>query len=1118
MATAVPFSTLLDVLRTRGLAIGLTDYRDLALLLSRYDGSRPEELRTAIAALLARDRIERSLIADCFDQLFVPGRSQPIESQPEDVSTAPEPTPVRRSLWQRIVDRPYVNGIAAASLLLAAILAGPIARAWRSAVDLPPIPDAPPVWTQPPSGPLMRPDPPAIPRAPEDPPPVLRPRWSTLFVPGAIALVATLGLRAGRRSILRRWSQLRSARQSQAASIAGPRFYRWRVDRRVGAIPRAVVEEIATMLARRHEVVRTGTHLDVGLTIRRTLDAGLFPRLVYQPPCRTLPLLVLRDVSPEMRPWTHRIDCLLEDLGRLGVPMWCWSFDVSASYVWRSINDPGMPLATLARTVDDAALMVISTGAGLQAARVDAPEGSWIRLLEKWPARTWVTPLTSRAHWRRELADVPMNVWPMTPNGLTAAARDLLFDATHRPTAPLDALAGARRVGADDLERVKRLVALVPPPTPVRVVEALRARFTPDVPVDVVLPLLALNESLDTSAVRLPEAERSRLIESLRRDNPDREAEVRRFLLGLLEASEPPADSVAHMRWETDRAIHRAAIATLSGEDTARELAPLAALAEGPLADEVRARAAGAGAARLPLPRDRPATGAGRPPAILSRLTAADAGVAALAAAVAVLAFVAISGVDRTRLDHRHDVWTLAWDASRQSLVAAAAASNAPARNITLVRDGNPLATVSSIGQDGNTIVRDRVVDRGEAGAWYQLRAPIGQGRLALSNSTWVPGPAKSAVFIATFKSETGGTLPEVTYTLRGEAGGSINGRANEPVDAQPGLWWLSTSPPGYKPLYEQPVTIGSDRANRQEFKLTATAAPVLAVFQLDLRDVYGDAARPPLDVEFFFQDGRPIAKRSVPDTSNRQSQAGLSYMVDWKAIAGGYAPDAIDVRVASPLYQPAKFAMSVKPGVPSVVLRQLLYDPQRVRPRFESAAAKEIEARLYEMTGGKPLSDEAHANALNVFTVARTITVTLERPMGTFSRNLPALLSRIENVTATNVDASVASDVAAYLETWMRLQSRVTNRPNNRAQQSPVQQNQARVPVTQQLDIPTTRGAATLHLAFENSRAGGRLTMTLRPMSTADAHPYLVHQLLVREGYQPRMFRLEPFQPASAK
>src|SRR5207244_1430304 len=109
------------------------------------------------------------------------------------------------------------------------------------------------------------------------------------------------------------------------------------------------------------------------------------------------------------------------------------------------------------------------TGAGLRAARAEVAEQSWVRLLEKWPARTWVTPLTSRAHWRRELADVPMNVWPMTPGGLSAAARDLLFDATHRPTAPPDAIAGARRVSADDLERVKRLVALVPPPAPVRV-------------------------------------------------------------------------------------------------------------------------------------------------------------------------------------------------------------------------------------------------------------------------------------------------------------------------------------------------------------------------------------------------------------------------------------------------------------------------------------------------------------------------------------------------------------------------------------------------------------------------------------------------------------------------
>src|SRR5438445_207188 len=129
--------------------------------------------------------------------------------------------------------------------------------------------------------------------------------------------------------------------------------------------------------------------------------------------------------------------------------------------------------------------------------------------------------------------------------------------------------------GARRRIRARRSTHSRVPPTPFNVIEALRVRFTPDVPSDVILPLLAENESLDSSAVRLPDAEVTRLLAAIRRDNPDREIEVRRFLLGLLDASEPVRDSAAYLRWQADRALHEAIVAELTGQEPSGAIANL---------------------------------------------------------------------------------------------------------------------------------------------------------------------------------------------------------------------------------------------------------------------------------------------------------------------------------------------------------------------------------------------------------------------------------------------------------------------------------------------------------------------------------------------------------------
>ena len=79
------------------------------------------------------------------------------------------------------------------------------------------------------------------------------------------------------------------------------------------AVPRHVVDEVASILARRYEESRTATISTSRRACGRTLRSGLFPELVFEPPCRTRPVIVLQDIGREMRPWTATVNRFLGD-------------------------------------------------------------------------------------------------------------------------------------------------------------------------------------------------------------------------------------------------------------------------------------------------------------------------------------------------------------------------------------------------------------------------------------------------------------------------------------------------------------------------------------------------------------------------------------------------------------------------------------------------------------------------------------------------------------------------------------------------------------------------------------------------------------------------------------
>jgi hypothetical protein len=84
-------------------------------------------------------------------------------------------------------------------------------------------------------------------------------------------------------------------------------------------LPRADVEDAATILGRTFTPDALARQLDVRRSVRLTLRRGMLPQLVYKPRRTAQPILVLQDVSQEMRMWRPKIDTLLADLRERGV-------------------------------------------------------------------------------------------------------------------------------------------------------------------------------------------------------------------------------------------------------------------------------------------------------------------------------------------------------------------------------------------------------------------------------------------------------------------------------------------------------------------------------------------------------------------------------------------------------------------------------------------------------------------------------------------------------------------------------------------------------------------------------------------------------------------------------
>jgi uncharacterized protein with von Willebrand factor type A (vWA) domain len=702
----VPLGEFLWSLRQRGMAVSLRHYRSVERLLLRWPSTDVRLLRDAVASLIARDEQEIAEVRAAFDEWF------------DETPALPPPPPPKT---RRVPGSRLVLAVLVLILITISSVAGVKAWQWMHPPAQPPIhqkPSAPDAATHPPAPPALPPE----------------PRGDSTHVAAMAAALAALVILAGavaRRTRRRRVEWKRTYLNESLGEAAGPTRYEPAVKRAEPLIDRTWIEDVATIIGRGVDRDESSDHLDVEQSLRLTLRAGMRPQLAFEPPPRNAAVLILHDISSEMRPWREKVDAFVAELIRQRVAIERWFFDSDPSTVWSESFGQRVTLERLSGQRGHLSLLVISSGA---AGRL-ADEHASMAVLRRWNYRAWLNPVANVEYWPPALWHLPIRVWPLTRNGLRGMAWDLAHTSLSVPNELVDA---PRPVSADDVERMKRLIALVPSPT-LALADELRRRYAPDVPEEVVL-FLAAEGAFRGERYSLPKEDVVRLLAAGRIDAPSREKRVRNYLLDVLRDSEPEAGSVAHLRWQLDVAMQQMHVNEMNGDDHAQPVAVLGTLAEGPLREEVEAAAGILGsahpvartlrralrAAALRLPDVVPESVRTLPPRL------AWPGFAALpiAAVIAACTFAGLRPVGRGTGEALHHETRYQLTKAGKGAYSLSSIAKAP-EIAAIYADSRLLQRVSVPG----TLHVDA------DGVYLQARATLSTGQLALSNLVWVPKP-----------------------------------------------------------------------------------------------------------------------------------------------------------------------------------------------------------------------------------------------------------------------------------------------------------------------------------------------------------------------------------------
>jgi hypothetical protein len=734
---AVPFDAFLDLLRAKGYGIGLHEYAAMAALLEQWDRTHLTEFGDALAALIGRNAEEVDGIRRLFVEVYSPPPPRPRPPTPTELNPLP--------FWRK---RAWALALVAALVLI--VSAGvrffqtePVLPAEQPPV-VPPViaPSFDDAVTIPP------PPPPELPVAPRRVERRVAVEVLAATFLSALALFWSMKVREQKRAWLREaWSAVR-------ATLPGPYHYEELVRDQPARLARSDVDDAATLLGRVFNRIGQARELDVPRSLRATLRHGLLPVLITKPRRIAETVVVVQDVCQEMRLWQPKVEAFLADLRRQGVLLQRVYFDGDLSRVSDRPHRQTIPLETFLRDKTSVPIMIVSSGSGLAATLAD-PDQPWIRQLGDRGRTAWLNPVTDLRLWTRAFADLPIDVWPMTRQGLLEAARQLAGLEADTSAAARAQLAAAGRVTLEDIERLKRLASLVPHPTPT-LLNLLRHRYAPDVSDAALLHLMLQAEGPAAPIIRLDDDDVRRHLNDVRRENPDLEEAVRKTVLAILRDSEPVPGSAAHERWRIAVAVQQILLDEVSGArtDQTPSAETLRSLARGPMWQEVRdalriapdqsaaivqAEALAAGDGRTPDPPvgDERLALAGRMPWSWPGLR--ELVPAALTAALLLLGGLSLNALPLRNIGHIQDAYELSYaptpSASTPQLTLERLIEDVTIpQQVDLYRQDELFRAGLSLA-NGPTTVQLTAED---TGSYYQVRATLPEDNLALSKPVWV--------------------------------------------------------------------------------------------------------------------------------------------------------------------------------------------------------------------------------------------------------------------------------------------------------------------------------------------------------------------------------------------
>ncbi|WP_437321772.1 hypothetical protein [Sorangium sp. So ce385] len=588
-----PFDDLLDEVKRSGVAVGPRERLAFARFLSRYDGTSREELRTAVASLLARSRAEVEIVEEAFDRVFPETEPEPVTEE-ERQSRPPPPPPPKRSPWAALLRwiRPRRRQFGALLATVAIVTSAALSISPGSS-DPPPgdtgsggassasTADSSASSTSSTSSTSSAGGGDVTACRPEE---ASLQRW---YLPSFLLLVGTLlslgvaGVVRGRRRLLERQ---RGTLTEAFVERPGPRWYDLAPTPDRSA--RAALDRMSVTLERSLREALLSPEIDVARTVDATARAGLFPTVVRRTRLGRTRAVALVDSSAASRPFRAALEAFVEALERAGVDVTRLWFAGDPTRVAVRPGARAVPLGALAPRLGGQPMILLGTGEAVAAALSDPREALRVAL-QPWPASVLLTPIEDPDLWPRGLASPAAAVaaFPLDEHGVLGAARRLAALRSHAAAPAFAPRAERPPLDLVDVHLLRAMVALAPRPS-FELAEALRRRFLPHAPGSILLAVAPIVEGRET------EPERRALAGSLRearRSGRFPEAEVRRFLRDALLRAEPSdRASAAYLRWEQDMALQDLHAGDRRARRAAR--ATLARLLAGPLGPELEGR------------------------------------------------------------------------------------------------------------------------------------------------------------------------------------------------------------------------------------------------------------------------------------------------------------------------------------------------------------------------------------------------------------------------------------------------------------------------------------------------------------------------------------------------